>query len=122
MYRHATRHFKRLPLFAQQINEIWCLDLAFLDKLSDSINGLKYFLVYDDVFSRVVPVQPMKSKYSTDAVAAFKKMLSKKVFQQKYGLIREQSLVVSFEKFAWTRKSNFIILVVKQKMPLHNEL
>ena len=25
-YRHATRHFKRLPAFAKRINEIWCLD------------------------------------------------------------------------------------------------
>ena len=35
-YRHAARHFKRLPAFAKRINEIWCLDLAFMDKLSDS--------------------------------------------------------------------------------------
>ena len=53
-YRHATRHFKRLPAFAKRINEIWCLDLAFMDKLSDTNNGVKYLLVWVDVFSRFV--------------------------------------------------------------------
>ena len=38
-------------------------------------NGVKYLLICVDVFSRV---QPMKSKYSTDAVAAFKKNATKK--------------------------------------------
>ena len=44
-YCHATRHFKRLPGFAKQINEIWCLDLAFMDKLSDTNKGVKCLLV-----------------------------------------------------------------------------
>ena len=26
-------HFRRLTAFAKRINEIWCLDLAFMDKL-----------------------------------------------------------------------------------------
>ena len=115
-YRHATRHFKRLPAFAKRINEVWCLDLAFMDKLSDTNNGEKYLLVCVDVFSRFVRVQPMKLKYSTDAVVAFKKMLRKKVCQRKYGLIREQSLVASFESFVRTRKSKFTLLEVKRKL------
>ena len=40
-YRHATRHFKRIPAFAKRFNQFWCLDLAFMDKLSDSNNGVK---------------------------------------------------------------------------------
>ena len=51
-----------------------------MDKLSDTNNGVKYLLVCVDVFSRFVRVQPMKSKYSTDAVVAFKKMLRKKKY------------------------------------------
>ena len=70
-YPHATRHFKRLTAIAKQIDEIWCIDLAFLDKLLDTNNGIKYVLVFDDLFLRFVPVQPMKSKFSTDAVIAF---------------------------------------------------
>ena len=87
-----------------------------MDKLSDTNNGVKCLLVCVDVFSRFVRVQPMKSKYSTDAVVAFKKMLRKKVCQREYGLIREQSLVVSFETFVRTRKSKFTLLEVKRKL------
>ena len=50
-FRHARQHFKRLPAFAKRISEIWCLDLAFMNKLSDTNNGVKYLLVYTDVFS-----------------------------------------------------------------------
>ena len=49
-----------------------------MDKLSDTNNGVKYLLVYVDDFSRFVRVQPMKSKYSNNAVVPFKKMLRKK--------------------------------------------
>ena len=48
-----------------------------MDYLSDSNNGVNYLLVCVDVFSRFYCVQPMKSKYSTDAVVAFKRMLRK---------------------------------------------
>ena len=56
-----------------------------MDKLSDSNNGVKYLLVCVDVFSCFVHLQPMKSKYSTDAVAAFKKMLRKKYASESMG-------------------------------------
>ena len=48
-----------------------------MDKLSEFNNGVKYLLICVDVFSRLVRVQSMKSKYASDAVAAFKKMLRK---------------------------------------------
>ena len=76
-FRQANRHFKRLPAFAKRINEIWCLDLAFMDNFSEFNNGVKYLLICVDVFSRLVRVQLMKSKYASGAVAAFKKMLRK---------------------------------------------
>ena len=82
-YRQATRHFRQLPAFAKRINETWCLDLAFMDKLAEFNNGVEYLLICVDVFSCFVRVQPMKSKNSTDAVVAFKKMLRKNNIPQK---------------------------------------
>ena len=103
-YRHATRHFKRLPAFAKRINEIWCLDPAFMDKLSDSNNGVKYLLACIDVFSRFVRVQPMKSKYSTDAVAAFKKMLRKNSMPAKVWVDQGTEFSGEFRKFCTGKK------------------
>ena len=51
-FRQAIRHFQRLPAFAKRTNEIWCLDLAFMDKLSEFNNGVKYLLICVDVFSQ----------------------------------------------------------------------
>ena len=116
-YRQATRRFRRLPAFAKRINEIWCLDLAFMDKLSEFNNGVKYLLICVDVFSRFFRVQPMKSKYSKDALAALKKMLRKTTSHKKYGLIKEQSLAANFGNFVDKRKLKLIQREAKQKLP-----
>ena len=72
------RHFQRLQAFAKFINEIWCMDLAFVDKLASQNNGVKYLLVAVDVFLRFIRVQTLKTKYAKDALQAFKKMISRK--------------------------------------------
>ena len=103
-YRHATQHFKRLPAFAKRINEIWFLDLAFMDKSSDTNNGVKCLLVCVDVFSRFLRVHPMKSKYSTDAVLAFKKLLRKKSMPAKVSVDQGTEFSGEFRKFCTDKK------------------
>ena len=41
-FTQATRKFKRMRAFARFKNEIWCMDLAYFDKLAKDINGVKY--------------------------------------------------------------------------------
>ena len=41
----ATRKFKRMKAFARFKNEIWCMDLAYVDKLAKDNKGVKYLLV-----------------------------------------------------------------------------
>ena len=62
------RSFRRLQAFSNYINEIWCMDLAFVDKLASQNNGVKYLLVAVDIFSRFVRVQTMKTKYAKDTL------------------------------------------------------
>ena len=50
----ATRKFKRMKAFARFRNEIWCMDLAYNDKLAKDNNGVKYLLVGQDLFDRTV--------------------------------------------------------------------
>ena len=75
-----------------------------MDKLSDSNNEVKYLLVCVDLFSRFVRVQPMKSKYSTDAVAAFKKMLRKKSMPAKVWVDQGTGFSGEFRKFCTDKK------------------
>ena len=98
-FRQAFRHFKRLPAFAKRINEIYCLDLAFMDKLSEFNNDVKYLLICVDVFSRSVRVQSMKSKYASDAVAAVKKMLRKNTKPDRVWVDQGTEFEGEFKKF-----------------------
>ena len=70
--------FPRLQAFSKNFNEIWCMDLAFVDKLASQNDGVKYLLVAVDVFSRFVRAQTRKTKYAKDNLQAFRKMISQK--------------------------------------------
>ena len=76
-YKLPRRKFKRLGVMAKYIDEIWCLDLAHMDKLADENSGEKYLLVAIDVLSRFVRVQPMKDKTAATTKSAFIKMIDK---------------------------------------------
>ena len=70
--------FPRLKVIAFRINEIWSLDLAFVDKLSKYNKGIKYLLVAVDVLSRYLRVEPLKTKEAKDCATAFAKMIRTK--------------------------------------------
>ena len=74
----ATRKIKRLKAFARFKNEIWCMDLAYVDKLSKDNNSVKYLLVRQDLFDRTVDAKGMKTKDSKETVRAFLTMITKK--------------------------------------------
>ena len=74
-YRQFRKSFPRLKAVAYRINEIWSVDVAYMDKVARHNNGVKYLLVAVDALSRYLRVQPMKALYAKDAVEAFKKMI-----------------------------------------------
>ena len=82
-YRTTRKKFPRLKVIAFRINEIWSLDLAYVDKLAKYNKDIKYLLVAVDVLSRYVRVQPMKNKFASTAATAFAKMLNKKTKPEK---------------------------------------
>ena len=67
----ATRKFKRMRAFARFKNEVWCMDLAYADKLAKDNNGLKYLLVRQDLVDRTVSAKGMKTKDSKETVKTF---------------------------------------------------
>ena len=48
--------------FATFKTEIWCTDLAYVDKLAKDINGVKCLLVCQQVFDRNVDAKGMETK------------------------------------------------------------
>ena len=59
-------------------NEIWCMDLAYVDKLANENNGEKYLLVRQELYDRFVNAKRMKRKDSQETVKGFSSMLTEK--------------------------------------------
>ena len=93
------RSFRRLQAFSKYINEIWCMDLAFVDKLASQNNGVKYLLVAVDIFSRFVRVQTMKTKYAKDTLQAYRRMISRKNTPEKLWVDKGTKYRGTFKKF-----------------------
>ena len=74
----AARKFKRMRAFARFRNEIWCMYLAYVDKLAKENNGVKYILVRQDLFDRTVNAKGMKTKDSQETMKAFSSMITKR--------------------------------------------
>ena len=71
--------------FARFKNDIWCMDLAYIDKLARDDNGVKYLLVRQHLFDRTVDAKEMKTKNSKETVKTFSEMITKKIDQKKFG-------------------------------------
>ena len=62
--------------------------LADMQSLSKYNKGIKYLLCAIDLVSKYAWVVPIKDKKGTSIVNAFKRIISKKENQIKYGLIK----------------------------------
>ena len=94
----ATRIFKRMKAFARFKNEIWCMDLAYVDKLAKDNNGVKYLLVRQDLFDRTVDAKGMKTKDSKETVRAILTMITKKNRPEKNWVDKGTEFAGEFKK------------------------
>ena len=85
--------------FARFRNEIWCMDLAYLDKLAKENNGVKYLLVRQDLFDRTVNAKGMKTKDSQETVKAFSSMITKRNRPKKTWVDKGTEFAGAFKKF-----------------------
>ena len=74
----ATRKVQRMKAFSRLKTELLYTDLAYVDKLANDNNSVKYLLDRQDPFDRAVDAKRMKTKDSTETVRAFLTMRSKK--------------------------------------------
>ena len=95
----AARKFKRMRAFARFRNEIWCMDLAYVDKLAKENNGVKYLLVRQDLFDRTVNAKRMKTKDSQETVKAFSSMITKRNRPKKIWVDKGTEFAGAFKKF-----------------------
>ena len=74
----ATRKITKMKAFARFKNEIWCLNLAHIDRLAKDDNGVKYSLVRQDLFDRTVDANGTKREDSKEMVRKFLTTITKK--------------------------------------------
>ena len=87
-----------MKAFARFKNEIWCMDLAYVDKLAKDNNGVKCLLVRQDLFDRTVDAKGMKSKDSKEIVRAFLSMITKKNRPKKIWVDKGTEFAGEFKK------------------------
>ena len=102
-FTRPTRKFKRTKAFARFKIKIWCMDLAYVDKLAEDNNGVMYLLVRQDLFDRTVDAKGMKTKDSTETVPA----ILTKIDPKKFGLTRKQNMLESFKNYAKLKNYKF---------------
>ena len=95
----AARKIKRMRAFARFKNEIWCMDLAYVDKLAKENNGVKYLLVRQDLFDRTVNAKGRKTKDSQETVKASSSMVTKKNRTKKFWAYKGTEFAGAFKKF-----------------------
>ena len=98
-FTQATRKFKRLRAFARFKNEIWCIDLAYVDKLAKDNNCVKYLLVLQDLFDRTVDAKGMKTKESRETVKTFSKTITRNKRPKNFWVDQGTQFARQFKKF-----------------------
>ena len=91
-----------MTTLAFDVNEIWCKDVAFVDKIAMPNDGVKFLLVCVDVLSRYLRVEPLKRLTSVavkDGLAAMLKN-ARQYIPTKFEPIRFESLSENFASFA----------------------
>ena len=78
--------------FASFKNIIWCMDLAYVDKLAKDNNGVKCLLVRQDPSDRTVDAKGIKTKSSQETVRAFLTLITKAFETRKCGSTSERKL------------------------------
>ncbi len=96
---HIRKKFPRLKVYSKDINEIWSIDLAYVDKLSKYNDGIMYLFVCVDVLSRYLRVQPMKNKFANTAMTALMKMIKTRTKPQKIWTDKGTEFAGAFSKY-----------------------
>ena len=87
-----------MKAFARFKNEIWRMDLAYVDKLAKDNNGVMYLLVRQDLFDRTVDAKGMKTKDSKETVRAFLTMITKRNRPEKISVDNGTEFAGEFKK------------------------
>ena len=76
LHKPYNDKFEREAIIVGKIGEQWDSDLIVFDKISQYNKGYKYLVVFIDLFSRYLWIQPLKTKTPDEMVQAMKKVFA----------------------------------------------
>ena len=97
---HKT--YPHLKVIVNDINEIWSLELAYVNKLAKYNRGVHHLLVTVNFLSHFLQVEPLKTKYAKKNAKAFKKLIKSKQ-SKKIGLTKVRLIVLDFMSNDWIK-------------------
>ena len=115
----TTRKFEKLKAFARFRNKIWCMDVAYVDKLAKK-NGVRYLLVRHGLFDGTVDAKRKKTKIPRRLYNRFQSWLQRRILARKLGLTWGQSLMKSLKNFVMLKENKSTPQWVRPRLNLLN--
>ena len=113
-YRPIRLRLSRRKVIVKDINEIWSVDLSYVDKLAKYNRNVKYLLAAVNGLSRYLRVEPLKTKYATETASAFKKMIKNKQ-PQKVWVDDGREFLGAFKNFMQQTKNSLHSIFSEKK-------
>ena len=101
------------------INEIWSLKLAYVNKLAKYNRGVQNLLVDNNCLSHFLRVEPLKTKYDKESAEAFKKLIKLKQLIENW-VDKGKQLKGEFKNYALNEKLSNTTFTMKKKQRLPN--
>ena len=76
LHKPIIRKFKKRKVYSSFRDNIWGVDLADMQSLTESNKGVKYLLCAIDLFSKYAWFVPVKDKKGTNIINTFKTIIS----------------------------------------------
>ena len=114
----ATRKFTTMKAVSAFKIEIWCKDLAYVDKVAKNNTGVKYLLVRGDLDDWNPEAEGMKTRHSSETVRIFWLWLQKRIDPKLFGSIRPRKLNDSSKQFAKLKEYIFTLQGVRLRLLL----
>ena len=75
------------------------MEFSYVDKFAKENNGVKYLLVFQDLFDIIVNAKRMKTKDSQETVKAFSSMITKRIRAKKIWVDKGSEFAGVVKKF-----------------------
>lgn len=109
VHRRINRKFQRRKVIVSKIDEIWGIDLASMESLTEYNNGFKFILCVIDVFSKFAWCVPLKNKSAETVLNAVTDIIKKNHRSPGKIWVDKGSEFYNKDFLKWTKTENIVV-------------